>query len=67
MKMVVGILIGFVYFIVASLALRTSAGGWSAGHTDLGLWWAVIATLLFIAGLGAVVGSVIHGRRSARN
>jgi hypothetical protein len=67
MKLVIGILIGLFYLVISGLAFRSSAGGWSAGQSDVGLWWAVIASLLAIAGLGAIVGSVIHGRRGSRN
>ena len=64
MKRIIGIVIGVFYAVLAGLALRTSSGGWAAGHGDLGLWWAVIGTLLGIAGLGAVLGSWVHTRPS---
>ena len=64
MKFIVGILIGVVYFILVSLAFAQSSGGYQAGHADLGFWWAVIGTLLGIAGTGAVVGTWLHTRPS---
>jgi hypothetical protein len=64
MKLIVGILIGVLYAILAFLAFRVSSGGWAGGHPDLGFWWAVIGTLLGIAGLGALIGSWVHTRPS---
>ena len=62
MKLIVGLLIGALYLTLSFLAFRHSSGGWDAGHSDLGFWWAVIAALLAVAGLGAIVGSWIHTR-----
>ena len=62
MKLIVGLLIGALYLTLAFLAFRQSSGGWGAGHSDLGFWWAVIACLLAVAGMGAIVGSWIHTR-----
>jgi hypothetical protein len=65
MKLIVGVVIGAFYLGLSALAFRVSSSGWAAGHSDLGFWWAVIATLLAIAGLGAMVGSWIHTRPTA--
>ena len=65
MKLIVGLLIGALYLALSFLAFRQSSGGWAAGHSDLGFWWAVIAGLLALAGLVAVVGSWIHTRPAA--
>ncbi len=62
MKLLVGLLIGALYLTLSFLAFRQSSGGWVAGHSDLGFWWAVIAGLLTLAGLSAAVGSWIHTR-----
>ncbi|MFC1660881.1 hypothetical protein ACFL3S_05420 [Gemmatimonadota bacterium] len=62
MKRIVGIGIALLYALLSGLAFRSSKGGWAAGHSDLGFWWAVIGTLLGIAGLGALLGSWIHTR-----
>ena len=64
MKLLIGILIGVFYAVLSGLAFRTSSGGWTAGHADLGVWWAVIGTLLGIAGLGALLGTWVHTRPS---
>jgi uncharacterized protein YneF (UPF0154 family) len=64
MKLVVGILIGLLYLFISSRALQESSAGWNAGNSDLGFWWAVIASLLAIAGLGAIIGTWIHTRSS---
>jgi hypothetical protein len=62
MKLIIGIVIGLLYLVLSGLAFRSSGAGWNAGHGDLGFWWAVIASLLGIAGLGALLGSWIHTR-----
>ncbi len=62
MKFLIGIVIGIVYAVLVALAFTTSAGAWQAGNSDLGFWWAVIGSILAIAGSGAVVGSWIHTR-----
>jgi hypothetical protein len=62
-----GFIVGVVWVVLASLALQRSIAGWAAGQTDIGFWWAVIATLLAIAAVGALIGTWIHtGRRAAR-
>jgi hypothetical protein len=62
MKRIIGIAIGIFYGVLAGLAYAQSGGGWTAGHADLGFWWAVIGTFLGIAGLGALFGTWIHTR-----
>lgn len=61
-KRLVGAAVAIVYWMVAGVAYRTSAAGWSAGHSDLGFWWAVIGTLLAVAGLSALIGTWLHTR-----
>jgi hypothetical protein len=62
MTRTIGILIGVVYAVLAGLAATVSIQGWFEGNGDLGLWWAVIGTLLGIAGLGAILGTWSHTR-----
>ena len=62
MKRIIGILIGVFYGTLSVLAYTTSGQNSSLGNSDLGLWWAVIGTLLGIAGLGAVLGTWFHTR-----
>ena len=62
MKFMIGIGTGVFYAILVGLAWSQSSQGWQAGHADLGFWWAVIATLLGIAGAGAVIGTWLHTR-----
>jgi hypothetical protein len=64
MKLIIGILIAVAYAVLSGLALTASRGGWAQGHSDLGFWWAVIGTLLGIAGLGALLGTWKHTRTS---
>ena len=62
MKKALGFLAGLVLLALAAGAARTASLGWGGGHTDVGFWWTVIAGFLTIAGLGALVGTVIHSR-----
>jgi hypothetical protein len=62
MKRIIGILIGAFYGVLSGLAFMTSSQNWGLGNSDLGLWWAVIGTLLGIAGLGALFGTIAHTR-----
>ena len=60
MKRIIGIIIGVFYAVLSGLAFTSSTRNWFAGNSDLGLWWAVIGTLLGVAGLGAFLGSWLH-------
>ncbi|MFH1763403.1 MAG: hypothetical protein ABIF09_04335 [Gemmatimonadota bacterium] len=62
MKRIIGIVFGAFYAVLCGLAFTTSTGNWIAGNPDLGLWWAVIGTLLGVAGLGAFFGTLFHTR-----
>jgi hypothetical protein len=64
MKKILGISVGVLLVALSGLAFGTSSGSWAVGHDDLGFWWAVIGTLLGLAGLGAVVGTWVHTRSS---
>lgn len=62
MKRIVGFVIGVVWLGLAFLALRRALGGWERGWDDVGLWWAIIATLLAIAAMSALIGTWLHTR-----
>jgi hypothetical protein len=62
LQRVIGMTIGVAWLGLAFGAYTKSAAGWAEGHPDLGFWWAVIAALLAIAGLGALIGTWIHTR-----
>lgn len=64
MTKALGFLAGLVLLSLAAGAARTASLGWGGGHTDVGFWWTVIAGFLAIAGLGALVGTIIHTRRT---
>jgi len=64
MKAIVGIVLGVFYAVLVGLAFNQSAGAWRVGNADLGFWWAVIGTILGVAGSGAVIGTWIHTRPS---
>lgn len=64
MKFLIGIVLGIFYAVLVGLALNQSSGAWDAGNADLGFWWAVIGSILAMAGAGAVFGTWIHTRPS---
>ena len=64
MKKALGFLAGFALLTLAAGAARTAFLGWGGGHSDVGFWWTVIASLLGVAALGALVGTAIHARSS---
>lgn len=67
MARIFGFLVGIVWIGFTVGALRRSLDGWSAGQSDIGFWWAVIAGFLGIAAVSALVGTVLHtGRGAAR-
>ncbi len=55
--------IGLAWLGMAAFAFHTSRIGAAEGHPDLQLWWAIIGSLLSIAGLGALGGGLIHFRQ----
>ena len=63
MKRIIGIVIGVAWLGMAFLAFRRALSGWDVGYGDVGVWWSIIATLLTIAAVGAIVGTLIHTRR----
>lgn len=66
MKRIIGMGIGVGYLVIAFLALQRANGGWETGYSDIGFWWTVIATILAIAGTGALAGTWIHTQNSER-
>ena len=60
MTRVLGIMAGAGILVLAGFAWGDSAAGLSDGNSDIGFWWAVIATFLTIAGVGAVIGTWLH-------
>jgi len=60
MKRILGIGVGLVYFVIAFGAFSRANNGWSAGHSDIGFWWTVIASFLAIAAVSAIAGTLIH-------
>ena len=62
MKRIIGIVISGLYAALCGLAFTSSAQNWALGNSDLGFWWAVIGTILAIAGLGAFFGTLSHTR-----
>ena len=60
MSRILGMSAGVGILVLAGFAWGASVAGWSAGHSDIGFWWAVIATFLTIAGVSAVIGTWLH-------
>jgi hypothetical protein len=66
MKRILGMGVGVLYLGIAFGAFMKASAGWAAGHSDLGVWWSVIGTMLAIAALGALIGTWIHTREPGR-
>ncbi len=62
MNRILGIVAGVVIGILAFRAFQNAADGWGAGHSDIGLWYAIIAGFLMIAAVAAIVGTILHTR-----
>ena len=62
MNRIIGWAIGVIWLGLTFLALQRSLTGWDLGQDDVGLWWAIIASLLAIAALGALIGTWLHTR-----
>jgi hypothetical protein len=62
MTRIFGFLVGIVWLVLAGVAYRYSAAGWSADASDLGFWWAVVAAFLTIAAGAAFIGTWLHTR-----
>jgi len=60
MSRVLGMMAGAGILVLAVFAWFDSAAGWSDGHSDIGFWWAVIATFLTIAGVSTLIGTWLH-------
>ncbi len=66
MKLAAGMLVGIFYLFITWQAFQRSSAGWETGQPDIGFWWAVIASFLGIAALGALIGTWIHTRPGRR-
>lgn len=62
MKRIIGIGIGLVIMVISVVALRAGHAGRLQGFDDIAFWWTVVGTLLAIASLAAIIGSIIHSR-----
>ncbi len=60
MSRVLGMMAGVGILVLAGFAWGDSAAGWSAGYSDIGFWWTVIATFPTIGGVGTVIGTWLH-------
>ncbi len=63
MARIFGFVVGGVWLVFTLMALRASAAGWTAGHTDVGFWYGVIAFFLGTATTVAIVGTLRHRRQ----
>ncbi len=66
MKALFGLPFFVLWLVFAFIAFRYASAGWSNDHPDLGLWWAIIASLLAIAAVGALIGGYLHNRYHRR-
>ncbi len=52
--------VGALWLLFTLAAAVNSLGGWAAGQSDIGFWWAVIAGFLMIAASVAIIGTARH-------
>ena len=60
MKRIIGWGVGVFYLGISYAAFSRGAAGRAAGHGEIGFWYSVVATLLFVAALAAFIGTWIH-------
>lgn len=61
-----GFAVGALWLLFALAAAGNSVGGWAAGQSDVGFWWAVIAGFLTIAASVALIGTARHRYQGPR-
>ncbi|MGE0161218.1 MAG: hypothetical protein AB7T31_17620 [Gemmatimonadales bacterium] len=62
MKRIIGWGVGVFYLGLSYGAFSSASAGRAEGHGELGFWFSVVGTFLFIAALGAFIGTWIHTR-----
>ena len=62
MKRIIGWGVGVVYLVLSYAAFSRASSGRAEGHGEIGFWFSVIGTLLFVASLAAFIGTWIHTR-----
>ena len=66
MARIFGFGIGALWLLFSLAAAGNSLGGWAAGQSDIGFWWAVIAGFLTIAASVALIGTARHKYRGPK-
>jgi hypothetical protein len=67
MKRMIGWGVGVVYLVLSFTIFSRASAGLAGGHGELGFWYSVVGTFLFIAALGAFIGTWIHTRERAES
>lgn len=62
MKRILGLGVGALWLVFSFSAFLNASAGRAMGAPDVAFWWGVIGSLLGIASLGAVGGTLIHTR-----
>ena len=65
MKRIIGWGVGVVYLVLSFTVYSMASAGRADGHGEIGFWYSVVGTFLFIAALGAFIGTWIHTRDRA--
>jgi hypothetical protein len=65
MKRIIGWGVGVFYLVLSFAAFTRASSGRAEGHGEIAFWFSVVGTLLFIAALGAFIGTWIHTRDRA--
>ena len=64
MKRILGMGVGVVYLVISFAAFSRARSGLAEGHGEIGFWFSVVGTFLFIAALAAIIGTWIHTQRT---
>jgi hypothetical protein len=63
MKRIIGWGVGVFYLGISYAAFSLASAGRADGHGEIGFWYSVVGTLLFVAAIGAFIGTWIHTQR----
>jgi hypothetical protein len=65
MKRIIGWGVGVFYLVISFAVFSFASAGRAAGHGEVGFWFSVVGTLLFVAALAAFIGTWIHTQKKA--
>jgi protein-S-isoprenylcysteine O-methyltransferase Ste14 len=63
MKRIIGWGVGVFYLVLSFAAFSFASAGRADGRGEVGFWFSVVGTLLFVAALAAFIGTWLHTRQ----